>query len=137
MSYVCLLAADHPTPLCEASAPRIRTVSTGGDRYTIEEDGFSVLEHEYYRSAVDELGLTMKPCQYELNLRATEDDLNQFRAYLAAHLTTGEEVELWGLWVGGPDEERPTRYRGALDQFDLETLNLLEECRPVRVTIII
>lgn len=137
MSYVRLLAAGHPMPLYEAPAPRVRTVSIGGVRHTIEENGFSVLEHEYYRSAVDELCLTMKPCQYELDLRATEDDLNQFRAYLTAHLTPGEEVELWGLWVGGADEERPIRYRGPLNQFDRETLDLLEECRPVCVTITI
>ena len=42
MSTVTLLAADHPMPLSEAQSRRIRTVRSGRDTITVEEDGFSV-----------------------------------------------------------------------------------------------
>jgi len=130
------LAADRPAPLYEAPTRRIRYTACGDRRLQVEEDGFSVQAHAYYRAAVEELGLTMRACWYELDLRATEDDLRYLRAYLKEHFTSGEEVELWGLWVGG--EERPlARYRGRLDELDLETLELLEECRQVCLTITI
>ena len=135
MSWVCLLAADRPLPLYRAPEARLRTVRAGGQTVTVEEDGFSVLEHKYYRSAVDELGLAMKPFPYELDLRATRADLDHLRAYLKEHLAPGEEAELWGLWVGGTGGERPIRYRGPLDTLDLETLEVLEQCRPVCLTI--
>ena len=64
------------------------------------EDGFSVQTHKYYRQAVKELGLTMKSFQYELDLRATEEDAAQLRTYLEQHLRPGETAELWNLWVG-------------------------------------
>lgn len=136
MSYVRLLAAGHPAPLYQPRERRIRQVSIDGQQVSVEEDGFAVLAHEYYRQAVEDLGLTMKPYQYELDLRATESDLRQLRAYLAEHFAPGEEVELWGLWVGG-EEERPVRCRGPLDEFDMDTLEMLEEFRPVCLTITI
>lgn len=134
MSYVTLLAADKPLPLYEAPTPRVRWIKSGGHRVSIEENGFTVLKHEYYRTAVEDLGLTMKPCQYELDLRATKDDLNELETYLRENLAPGESVELWGLWVGG-EEERLTRYRGPLDALNLETLDMLEACRTVCLTI--
>ena len=134
MSYVALLAADKPLPLYEAPKPRVRWIQSGGHRVSVEEDGFSVQKHEYYRAAVEDLGLTMKPYQYELDLRATEDDLNELQTYLQENLAPGENVELWGLWVGG-EEERLARYRGPLDALNLETLDMLEACRTVCLTI--
>lgn len=134
MSYVRLLAADRPAPLYQSPEPRTRLVQVGGRQISITEDGFSVMEHQYYRSAVDELELTMKPCQYELDLRGTEEDLRQFKDYLIQNFAPSEEVELWGLWVGG-DEDRPARYRGDLKDLDMETLAMLEECRQVCLTI--
>ena len=74
-----LLAADRPLPLLEPAFRRVRC--TG--RFTVETDGFSVRPHEYYRGAVDELGLELKPFQYELDLEATQEDVNALRAYLA------------------------------------------------------
>lgn len=134
MSYVRLLAADRPAPLYQSQEQRVRQVSIDGQQVSVEEDGFAVLAHEYYRQAVEELGLSMKPYQYELDLRAAESDLRQLRAYLAEYFAPGEEVELWGLWVGG-EEERPVHYCGSLEEFDMETLKMLEEFRPLCLTI--
>ena len=91
MSRVILLAADRPLPLLEPAFRRVRC--TG--RFTVETDGFSVRPHEYYRGGVDELGLELKPFQYELDLEATQEDVNALRAYLAGHCRPGEQVELW------------------------------------------
>ena len=136
MSAVTLLAADHPLPLYEAQTRRVRIVSTDLGPLTVEEDGFSVQEHRYYRWAVDQLGLPVKPYQYELDLRATEEDASQLRAYLEANCTPGEQVEVWNLWVGdGPGRVR--RFSGALSQVALDTLEQLEEqfqtCLTIRI----
>lgn len=134
MSWVRLLAADRPAPLYQSQERRVRQVSIDGQRVSVEEDGFAVLAHEYYRQAVEELGHPMKPCQYELDLRATQGDLEQLRAYLKEHFASGEEVELWGLWVGG-EEARPARFRGPLDGLDIEELERLEGTSPVCLTV--
>lgn len=134
MSRVYLLAADQPAPLYRAAGPRTRLVRDRGRQNAVVEDGFSVIEHEYYRPAVEELGYVMKPYRYELDLRATEEDLRQLRAYLAQNFAPGDEVELWGLWIGG-GEARPELCRGPLDALDMETLEQLEENRPVCLTV--
>lgn len=67
----------------------------------METDGFSVRPHEYYRGAVDELGLELKPFQYKLDLEATQEDVNALRGLSGRHCRPGEQVELWNLWVGG------------------------------------
>ena len=82
MSAVTLLCADHPLPLYRSNSRRIRSTPSG----LVTEDSFSVQTHKYYRQAVKELGLTMKSFQYELDLRATEEDAVQLRAYLEQHL---------------------------------------------------
>ena len=76
MSAVTLLCADHPLPLYRSNSRRIRSTPSG----PVTEDSFSVQTHKYYRQAVKELGLTMKSFQYELDLRATEEDAVQLRA---------------------------------------------------------
>lgn len=134
MSAVTLLAADHPLPLHDAQTRRARTVSTDLGPLTVEEDGFSVQEHIYYRRAVEELGLTIKPFQYELDLRATEDDVSQLRSYLETHCARGEQVELWNLWVGD-DPGRVRHFSGALSEVALDTLEQLEEHFPTCLTI--
>ena len=126
MSAVTLLCADRPLPLYESGVRRVETSSHGGYTVRIEASGFSVGEHTYYREAVEDLCLTMKPCRYELELRA----------YLAKHLRPGETVELWNLWVGdGP--ARPRRFSGALGDVELDTLKQLEEnfqtCLTIRI----
>lgn len=97
MSAVTLLCADRPLPLYESGVRRVETSSHGGYTVRIEASGFSVGEHTYYREAVEDLCLTMKPCRYELDLRATQEDAAELRAYLAKHLRPGETVELWNL----------------------------------------
>lgn len=126
MSIVTLLCADRPMPLHEARTRRMRTVRSGRYILTVEEDGFSVREHEYYRWAVNELGLAMKPYQYELDLRATEEDAEELRGYLRESCRPGERVELWQVWVGEPPG-RVTRFSGPLAEVALDTLQQLEE----------
>ena len=41
----------------------------------------------------------MKPCHYELNLGATEQDAALLQDYLQANCIPGKQVELWNLWV--------------------------------------
>ena len=132
MSCVTLLAADHPLPLYEAQTRRMRTVRSGRDIITVEEGGFSVQAHEYYRWAVDELGIAMKPCQYELDLRATEEDATLLRHYLGQYCLPGETVELWQLWVG-TDPDGLSRFSGGLEDLDADTLAQLE-ARPLGQT---
>ena len=122
MSRVLLIAADKPLPLCDKQTERTRTVTLSGKAFTITAmGGFSVSEHSYYRSCVDELGYPMKPYQYELSVETQNEDLADFKAYLEEQLTPGEEIELWNLWVG--DEPVPlTRLIGKWEDFDLDTL---------------
>ena len=132
MSAVTLLCADHPLPLYRSNSRRIRSTPSG----SVTEDGFSVQTHKYYRCGVEELGLTMKPFQYELDLQATGEDAAQLRTYLEKHLRPGETAELWNLWVGdGP--ARPRRFSGALGDVELDTLKQLEEnfqtCLTIRI----
>ena len=132
MSAVTLLCADHSLPLYRSGSRRIRTAPSG----PVAGDGFSVQTHKYYRQVVEELGLTMKPFQYELDLRATGEDAAQLRAYLETHLRPGETAELWNLWVGN-DPARPRRFSGALGDVELDTLKQLEEnfqtCLTIRI----
>lgn len=127
MSCVTLLAADHPLPLYPPRTRRIRSVCSGRDTITVEEDGFSVQAHDYYRQAVEDLGIEMRPCRYALDLRATEEDAAQLRNYLREHCLSGETVELWQLWVG-TDPEGLSRYSGVLEDLDADTLEQLESC---------
>lgn len=124
MSCVILLAADHPMPLYDPDLRRI-SVSNG---FTVEVPGFSIQAHEYYRDAVDSLGLEMKPFQYELNLDATDEDAEQLRTYLETNGTPGEQVELWNLWVGDDRETHVPHFRGRLVDLDVDTLDQL--CNP-------
>ena len=79
MSAVTLLCADRPLPLYESGVRRVETSSYGGYTVRIEASGFSVGEHTYYREAVEDLYLTMKPCRYQLDLRATQEDAAELR----------------------------------------------------------
>jgi len=110
MSHVSLIAADKPLPLCDHG----------------EAAGFYVEEHIYYRDAVEELGFEMKPYCYALGLENCEADLQYLVDYLRKNLSAGEEAELWSLWVGD-GQGRLRRYRGKLDEFDMETLGMLFE----------
>ena len=125
MSAVTLLCADRPLPLYESGVRRVETSSYGGYTVRIEASGFSVGEHTYYREAVEDLYLTMKPCRSQLDLRATQEDAAELRAYLAKHLRPGETVELWNLWVGVDREDQVSRFQGELADLALDTLEQL------------
>ena len=123
MSRVMLIAADKPLPLCDKQEERSVVSRFEGEEYRFTcRSGFCVREHTYYRPAVDDLGYEIKPFQYELDLEKHETDLKNLLDYLREHFIHGETVELWSLWVGGDREEQPVRYRGALSDFDLDTL---------------
>lgn len=131
MSQVSLLAADRPMPLYASPERRTRLVSTPSGTLTVDEDGFSVAEHQYYRHGVDILALRLKPFQYELNLRDTPQDLRWLRTYLESSCVPGEQVELWNLWVGAEDAPcRVLRFSGSLAALGLDTLKqLYERCQ--------
>ena len=136
MSCVYLLAASHPLPLYDSGLRRLRTVKDGSMVVTVEEDGFSVQPHEYYRCAVDDLGLDMQPCRYELNLAPTGEDAAQLRTYLEQNCAHGKTVELWHLWVGG-EKHRIRRFSGSLSALAQDTLEQLEEHSQTCLTITI
>ena len=85
MSAVTLLCADHSLPLYRSGSRRIRTAPSG----PVAGGGFSVQTHKYYRQVVEELGLTMKPFQYELDLRATGEDAAQLMLAGASAVAVG------------------------------------------------
>ena len=128
MSRVILLAADHPLPYYQSDIQRPSPPSRGPIVVTLpwESYGFSVRPHRDYRMAVEELGLEIKPYQYELNLKATEQDARELRNYLTQHCQTGEQVELWNLWVGDVNV-RAFHLEGPLSDLDKETLEQLFE----------
>ena len=136
MSAVTLLCADRPLPLYESGVRRVETSSYGGYTVRIEASGFSVGEHTYYREAVEDLYLTMKPCRYQLDLRATQEDAAELRAYLAKHLRPGETVELWNLWVGDA-RVRGFHLAGPLADLDMDALTQLEERAQTCITLTI
>ena len=128
MSCVILLAADHPMPLYDPELCRTYPAQANGDDVIMETPSFSIQLHEYYREAVEELGLEMKPWQYELNLEAREDEAALLRDYLKKHCLSREQVELWNLWIGDDREETIPCYRGLLADLDGDTLDQL--CNP-------
>ena len=124
MSRVQLIAADKPLPLCDRRTERAKTVSAQGSRVTVTaEAGFAVLEHTYYRHAVDILNYPIKPHQYELALELHPDDLRDLKEYLSAQFAPGETVDLWSIWVGiDNDGHLPPHYSGKLADFGMDTL---------------
>ena len=105
-----------------------------GVRY--EEDGFSVQPHVYYRPAVDDLELPMKPHRYELGLRATAQDAALLRDYMRQSCAPGEQVELWNLWVGDA-RARAFRLAGPLADLDADALAQLLERDQTCITLAI
>jgi len=124
MSRVHLIAADKPLPLCDKQEERTSTTVVSGKSYTIScVQGFRVAEHIYYRRAVDLLNYPIKPYQYELETELHEDDLAHLKQYLAENFSAGETVELWCIWLDDCTHKKlPPHYRGALANFDMETL---------------
>ena len=124
MSRVLLIAADQSLPLCNYQESRTEHIKAAGQHVTLTlESGFKVEEHRYYRAATDELGYPIKPYQYELSLEKNETDLQNLRDYLTQHLSPGQTVQLWNLWVGDLyGVRRPVQHCGRLADFDMETL---------------
>lgn len=131
MSRVMLIAADKPLPLCDKQEERSKTVTIPmnvdsdirGKSFTVTAPaGFKVEDHAYYRPAVDSLGYVIKPFQYELDLEEHEIDLKNLMDYLLENFSCGETVELWNLWVGVDQDNRPAYLTGALVDFDMDTL---------------
>lgn len=129
MSYVLMLAADRPLPLCDKSAMRSKTVTVEGEPYTVSfACGFSVNDHSYYRHCTDALGYPFKPCQYEMDLYNDEADLQNLKSYLSEHLKPGETVDLWHVCVSDIEGKScPSRRSGTLEEFNLDTLGILLE----------
>lgn len=135
MSRVLRIAADKPLPLCGKQEERTTVIKLpdlevlgpqqGKEISVTAPGGFLVEEHSYYRHAVDELDLPIKPYSYELHLEVHEKDLADLKAYLEAHFAPGEVVELWNLWVGVDQSGHLPHYRGSLSQFGMETLEQL------------
>ncbi len=117
MSQVTLLAADQPLPLCAST-----------------ESGLSVQNLDYYRPAVEELGLAMKPFQYELELEDTDCGARLLGDYLRKHGAPGARVELWNLWVGDVNV-RAFHLAGRLEDLDGETLRQLREREQTCITL--
>ena len=136
MSRVILLASEHPLPLYDSNTKRSGTRRVGGQVVALQHGGFSVHPHRDYRMAVAELGLEMKPYQYELNLDATEQDAVLLRDYLSQNCSHGEQVELWNLWVGDVDV-RAFHLEGPLCDLDKEALEQLFERDQTCMTITI
>lgn len=127
MSHVNLIAADKELPLRDCQEFRENTTTVNGKSFTIGcTCGFFVAHHEYYRYAVDELSIEMKPFQYEMDFQVCQTDLEHLLTYLRENFSPGEEVELWSLWVGS-GAGRVRHYRGKLSEFDLDTLGMLYE----------
>ena len=132
MSRVMLIAADRPLPLRDCQEERTTVVTlpnhpdlgemAGREMSVTAVRGFLVSEHAYYRPAVEDLGLSMKPHQRQFEAENNPEDLDCLLTYLRENCLPGEEVELWNLWVGWDREEKVPRYRGSLADFDLETL---------------
>ena len=128
MSKVNLIASDQELPLCDRQEFRESTVAVSGcEPVTVGcTCGFVVAPHEYYRDAVDDLSIEMKPFLYTFDFQVCQTDLDHLLAYLRENFAPGEEVELWSLWVG-LDGGKVHRYRGRLSEFDLDTLGMLYE----------
>lgn len=132
MSRVLLIAADKSLPLCDRQQERTTIVHLpdapdlgamrGKEMSVAGLRGFLVEEHAYYRPAVDALGCDMKPFQYQLHLEAHPDDLQNLLDYLRKNFLPGETAELWNLWVGVDRDDPLFHFRGALSDFDMETL---------------
>ena len=128
MSHVNLIAANKELPLCDKQEFRESTVTVPGcEPVTVGcTCGFVVAPHKYYRNAVDELDIEMKPFRYVLDFQVCQTDLDHLLAYLRDNFAPGEEVELWSLWVG-LGGGKVHHYRGRLSEFDLDTLGMLYE----------
>ena len=144
MSRVCLVAADRPLPLCDMEEHWTRALKLserfrnpdlrGVERVISGTSLFRIQEHSYYRGAVDELELELKGYQYELEVTKDQWTLEKLTAYLKENLSSGEQVELWSLWIGN-ESIPPARYAGHLKDFDMDTLHQFLDAESICITI--
>lgn len=127
MSYVLLMTADKPLPLCDKSAVR-ETIS--GEYSVSFACGFTVGEHEYYRGCTDELGYPFKFYQCELDLCNDEADLRNLKDYLTENFHPGETVDLWHVCVSDIEGKTcPPCRKGTLAEFNMDTMGILTEIK--------
>ena len=129
MSYVLLMAADRPLPLCDHSAVRTTISVVEDEEFSISVScGFSVSEHRYYRHCTDALCYPFKPFQYELDLYVDQADLDNLKRYLHEHFEAGEVVDFWHVCVSDVEGKScPSRETVVLNEFTLETMGKLKE----------
>ena len=127
MSYVLLLTADKPLPLCDRSAVR----ETVRGKYSVSfACGFTVEEHTYYRGATDELEYPFKAYQYELDLCNDEADLRNLKNYLTENFCSGETVDIWHVCISDIEDRRcPSCRKGTLAEFHMDTMDILMEIK--------
>ena len=129
MSYVLLLTADKPLPLCDRSAVRTSVFTVEGEEFGISVScGFSISEHRYYRHCTDALRYPFRSFQYELDLYADQADLDNLKSYLREHVEAGETVDLWHVCISDVEGKTcPPRETVVLDDFTLKTMKRLKE----------
>ncbi len=129
MSYVLMMTADKPLPLCDRSAVRTTVSVVEGEEISISFPcGFSVSEHCYYRHCTDALCYPFKIHQYELDLYTDQADLNNLKEYLREHFEPGETVDFWHVCVSDIEGKScPFRETATLDEFNLATMGKLKE----------
>ena len=138
MSRVLLIASDKSLPLCSFCEVRTKTFVIEGEPHTISfPRGFQVSEHSYYRSCVDEFGYPIKPYSYELDFEAYETDLANLKAYLSEHLTFGDQIQLWSIWISDLPERNPIRSSIPLEKLDCTVLEQLLQADDLCITITI
>ena len=127
MSRVILIAADKALPLCDLQQLRTKTSTLpDGESFVLDyEAGFRIEPHAYYQPAVDALGYTVKPFQYELDFEAVEQDLCSLQRYLRQNFAPGEQLELWSVWVGDGEHPELIRITQSVGEIDLAVLEQL------------
>lgn len=124
MSFVFILAAEVPLPICNQRS--LRTMGDG--RVSVTADfGFSVETCTYYPHEMAHCRTL--PFRYKMESliwdRATLWDLTH---YLRTHLAPGSAAELWHIWLdGAPLRKAPPRYHGTLADLDMDAFSQLFE----------
>ena len=95
MSHAMVLAADRKLPEFE----RLVWKQMRSGRVTVEGMFGPIVRPGGFHLPVCYCE-TSKTVYHDLDLQADQQSLDVLRAYLSATLSTGETVELWGIWEG-------------------------------------
>ena len=122
MSFFHLLASDRPLPLCDCRS--LRTVVSGQVSFS-GELGFSVENCTCYLDEQAHGGI--KAYVYRMPyLVWDESTLRDLKRYLNRRLSSGDQAQLWHIWLGDDGSDGPpARYRGRLADLDMEEFQLL------------